>query len=332
MYNKQCEAPSKPQNKHNDLRYTLELTAYDLINRFKSLKVDELCALKLSLSYIYSTLNENMTNTFKKNAIRNDQVRDEVSKAVELPELEDSNIVSDILKKFARDKPGKNTALIIICKRRSKVLSTTKNMLVLEVLEVLDYVVCNLEAWSELDSENSNETDYILAVYPIMNILLRSKKTLTSRSVEITSLVTKDIREYIKKVFNIDSTTTTYGRKLDVMVVSNESKVPLCAIEWKKQNVDKTKLLLQQAKNTRVNKCHLSHILKMNLIESEKKQAVVTGMDWRGLNGYMFGVKKVNNIYSSVLIGTLMISTHLKLVEEFEDTLVLLLRWRVHLY
>ncbi|KAL7325506.1 hypothetical protein PS15p_207972 [Mucor circinelloides] len=114
-------APSKPQNKHNDLRYTLELTAYDLINRFKSLKVDELCALKLSISCIYSTLNENMANTFK-NAIRNDQVWDEVSKAVELPELEDSNIVSDILKEVCqplmRDKPDKNAALIIITSQK----------------------------------------------------------------------------------------------------------------------------------------------------------------------------------------------------------------------
>lgn len=99
---------------------------------------------------------------------------------------------------------------------------------------------------------------------------------------EITSSVTKDTREYIKNVFNVDSTTATYGRKLDVMVVGNESKVPLSVIEWKKQNVDKTKLLLQQAKNIRVNKCHLSHILKMNLTENEKKQAAVTGMDWRG--------------------------------------------------
>jgi hypothetical protein len=39
-----------------------------------------------------------------------------------------------------RDKPDKNAALIIICNRRSKVLSTTKNILALEVLEVLDYV------------------------------------------------------------------------------------------------------------------------------------------------------------------------------------------------
>lgn len=43
----------------------------------------------------------------------------------------------------------------------------------------------------------------------------------------------------------------------------------------------------------------------------------------------MFDVKKVNNIYSSVLIGTLMIPTHLKLVKEFENTLVLLLKWKV---
>ncbi|KAG1462111.1 hypothetical protein G6F56_005585 [Rhizopus delemar] len=68
----------------------------------------------------------------------------------------------------------------------------------------------------------------------------------------------------------------------------------------------------------------------MNLTESEKKQAVVTGMDWRGFKGYMFDVKKVNNIYSSVLIGTLMIPTHLKLVKEFENTLVLLLKWKSH--
>ncbi|KAI8882563.1 hypothetical protein K501DRAFT_273509 [Backusella circina FSU 941] len=194
--------------------------------------------------------------------------------------------------------------------------------------------------------------------YPNLEYLVAKKKGGISEKPhcgEITSAVTKDTREYIKKVvineiklvvqvdynkeylsyttkvFNVDSTTTTFGRKLDVMVVGNESKVLLCAIEWKKQNVDKTKLLLQQAKNIRVNKCHLSHILKMNFTESEKKQTIVTGMDWRGLNGYMFGVKKVDNIYSSVLIGTLMIPTHLKLVEEFEDTLVLLLRWRSHL-
>lgn len=94
--------------------------------------------------------------------------------------------------------------------------------------------------------------------------------------------MTKDTREYLKKVFNIDSTSNTYGRKIDVMVVSNETKLPLCAIEWKKQNVGKTKLLLQQAKNIRVNKCHLSHILKMNLNEEERKHTIVTGMDWRG--------------------------------------------------
>lgn len=115
------------------------------------------------------------------------------------------------------------------------------------------------------------------------------------------------------------------------MVVSNETKLPLCAIEWKKQNVDKTKLLLQQAKNIRGNKCHLSHILKMNLNEEERKHTIVTGMDWRGLNGYMFGVKKVKNVYSSVLIGALMIPTHLKLVMEFKNTLILLFRWRTHL-
>lgn len=42
-----------------------------------------------------------MANKFK-NAIRNDQVWDGASKAVELPELEDSNIVSDILKEVCQ--------------------------------------------------------------------------------------------------------------------------------------------------------------------------------------------------------------------------------------
>lgn len=93
----------------------------------------------------------------------------------------------------------------------------------------------------------------------------------------------KYAREYIKNVFNVDATTATYGRKIDIMISGNKSNVPLSAIECKKKkNTDKTKLLLQQAKNIRVDKCHLSHILKMNLTESEKKQTVVTGMNWRG--------------------------------------------------
>lgn len=56
-------------------------------------------------------------------------------------------------------------------------------------------------------------------------------KSQTGNRGETTSSVTKDTREYLKKVFNIDSTSTTYGRKIDVMVATNESKLPLCAIE-----------------------------------------------------------------------------------------------------
>lgn len=135
-----------------------------------------------------------------------------------------------------KDKPDKNAALIIICNKRSNILSTTKNVLALEVLEVLGYVISNLEAWSKYSKENSSEADFILAVYPIMNIILRSEGSLLksqTNSGETTSSVTKDTREYLKKVFNIDSTSNTYGRKIDVMVVSNETKLPLRAIEWK---------------------------------------------------------------------------------------------------
>lgn len=55
---------------------------------------------------------------------------------------------------------------------------------------------------------------------------------LKSQTGETTSSVTKDTREYLKKVFNIESTSITYGRKIDLMVVTNESKLPPCAIEW----------------------------------------------------------------------------------------------------
>lgn len=74
-----------------------------------------------------------------------------------------------------KDKPDKDAALIVICNKRSNILSTTKNVLALEVLEVLDYVISNLEAWSKYSKENSSEADFILAVYPIMNIILRSE-------------------------------------------------------------------------------------------------------------------------------------------------------------
>lgn len=64
-------------------------------------------------------------------------------------------------------------------------------------------------------------------------------------------------------------------------LIRTELIVPLTAIEWKKQDTDRTKLL-QQTKNIRVNKCYFSHILKMNFTDHEKSQVTVSGMDWRG--------------------------------------------------
>lgn len=98
----------------------------------------------------------------------------------------------------------------------------------------------------------------------------------------IRSAVTKSARQDIKDLFGIDTGSVTYGRKLDVMLTERETDVALCAIEWKKKEVEVSKLLLQQCKNLRVNKCHLAHILKMELVDGEKSTAFITGMDRMG--------------------------------------------------
>jgi hypothetical protein len=91
---------------------------------------------------------------------------------------------------------------------------------------------------------------------------------------EITPGITKETKEYIKNVFHIEPSTAAYDRKLDITVVGNYSKVPLSVTEWKEQKTYERHLLLQQTKNVRVNKCHLSHILKRELKDSEKEKVL----------------------------------------------------------
>lgn len=94
-------------------------------------------------------------------------------------------------------------------------------------------------------------------------------------------------REDIKRKYDADFSSSTYGKKLDMVLAYKDGEVDLSTIEWKKKkNVLARQLLFQEIKNVRMTKCNLSHILSLPLLEDDRADAYTIGMDRRGRSAF----------------------------------------------
>ncbi|KAI8139657.1 hypothetical protein BJV82DRAFT_581773 [Fennellomyces sp. T-0311] len=105
----------------------------------------------------------------------------------------------------------------------------------------------------------------------------------------------------------------------------------LCAIEWKKRYIPDRQILFQQAKNFRVNKCILRHILGLPLFEDDLIDSFIMAMDFKGFTGYMFRLDKKDDVFVANLISKLTIPLHLRLIPSFKSTLLHLISWTEHM-
>ncbi|KAI7854082.1 hypothetical protein BDC45DRAFT_585732 [Circinella umbellata] len=311
LLNKQYTIPERPRTIPEDKARSLELMAYDLIMNLDIKKINDSCIL--SLSYIINTLNDTMANRFKQ-VINDDSIWETLKEPGSLPSVDDE-MVSELFQSVCKFitppeedeedeyddddklfKSDKKAALIELSQRRITELRTTNNQAVLEVIEILDYVINNVDSWRNMDNGKTSEADFILAINPIFNILFRDNNNLETQA----------------DVYNVDTGKAVSGRKIDVMVISENTRISLCAIEWKKKNASAKRLLIQQTKNLRVNKCHLAKILKLQLSNAQKKKMMVVGMDWKGFDGYMFTIRKVDGVYVANLLDQLSLPRHLE--------------------
>ncbi|KAI9247705.1 hypothetical protein BDA99DRAFT_542844 [Phascolomyces articulosus] len=111
------------------------------------------------------------------------------------------------------------------------------------------FSINNVDSWSNLVNGKTGKIDFIIVANPIFNILFRDNKNLKMQTV----------RQFILDAYNVKAVS---ARKIDI---GKYEYSIMCAIEWKKKNTTPKKLLIQQTKNLRANKCHLTKILKLQL-------------------------------------------------------------------
>ncbi|KAI9006728.1 hypothetical protein CLU79DRAFT_779195 [Phycomyces nitens] len=175
---------------------------------------------------------------------------------------------------------------------------------------------------------HATESDFFNAVYPIISIVIRHTPDIKSRSGEGACQATKDSISLLKNKFGVQSTQRIYGRKIDLMFIDRKHNMELCSSEWKKRDVSVETLLCQQTKNLRVSKCIFKQIAKLNVSLPELQALSIDIMDWRGFDGYILQMQRVNGVYLVNLSSTIHIPTHVNHIKNFKDSLISLFRWK----
>lgn len=101
-------------------------------------------------------------------------------------------------------------------------------------------------------------------------------------SEEIYSKSTKDARITNMKIFNdTDDKKPVIDRKIDLILVSMSLEVS-CS-EWMKDNTSPALVEQRQIKNCHTNSSILHDLKKLPIIEKEKEDMFVLGMEWIGM-------------------------------------------------
>ncbi|KAL0084658.1 hypothetical protein F4703DRAFT_1916674 [Phycomyces blakesleeanus] len=151
------------------------------------------------------------------------------------------------------------------------------------------------------DTLKSNENDSELTCYrkvaPLLDILLKDLN-LNLLNGETTSKASKSIAKDHENIYgNNIPLNRGFGRRIDLLLM---------------------------------NKAILSRLLELPLSENDSKNVYTLGMDWVGPRGYMFAVKKINDIYIAKHTNNLSIPEYLHQLPSFIATLKSLYIWKNH--
>lgn len=126
-----------------------------------------------------------------------------------------------------------------------------------------------------------------------------------------------------------DTIDSGFGRRIDILMSNVRYNVTTeyCAIEFKKQAADRRLLSHQQSKNIRVN----GSILNDLSAKCKDNDIYLVYMDWWGVDGYIAGISRYNDINIVDQIATLHIPVDCIEIDDFRDTVRYLYRLREHI-
>lgn len=158
------------------------------------------------------------------------------------------------------------------------------------------------------------------------NTYLRKFADIVDTLFKKTNLVIKDgenVCEASKRMQIINEGDVTYGRRLDLIVASEQDcrDIELCSLEFKKGDASYTTLLYQQSKNIRINACILNEIHLLTLEENIS----IAYLDFSGRNAYISQIFKMNDQYVAHEVGKLIVIKSLLELEILLETMFSLL-------
>ncbi|KAI9486911.1 MAG: hypothetical protein EXX96DRAFT_551092 [Benjaminiella poitrasii] len=292
-------------------------------------KIMEVNALKLSLSRIVDTVNNNVTSVYRQ------YLSDQFWKSIVDVDIDLNEGMSASAKQLYRkiiingtvnDKIDKRELRIAIAEEKLSMLISNQTEC-LQILDILDIITKNcLTDRSNRSDDDASELTCYRKFAKILDEML-DNTMLDIRDGERVSKASKTAATNLEKNYSTNIPLNNgFGRRVDLILSSND--IELSTSEWKRKRCPVAKCLQQQAKNIRINKAILRYFLDLPISEDSKNNIMTVGMDWTGTVGYMFAVKPLDDVFIARKLYTLATPTYIDELPSFIDTLDHLYSWR----
>lgn len=270
----------------------------------------EVCAIELSLSSIFNKINPAIEETLYEQLSNQEGL---TSTPLELKGI--SEVTLGLMEEVIAIKDVDEMLSFIYEKKSQMAKQKKRASEEFIMLNILERVVENFNLWGS--SANNSELTFYRRFAELLDILFNGTDVKIADG-ETGSKSSKTAIEINKALFHTSDTSSTYPRKIDLLLKLNEyTTVELSSSEWKKSSVSEAVILKQQTKNLKTNACILSTL--RSLYGSQFKD--VLAMDWIGNVGYLYRIEKDDQVFIASQIDSLIIPENVETFGLFKNIL-----------
>ncbi|CAO3669998.1 unnamed protein product [Rhizopus stolonifer] len=283
--------------------------------------------LKLSLSNILNFANPQLRYVYRSIIPPEEMKNIDYSRQQKKMELafdnEMNSVIDNVIDKLKLDTiTTTNTDTLHTMIDELKHKESDKHSSNYQVLNAVEMVVKNLRFWS--NASPKSELTYLRKFEGLLEVIMDDTELMLSDGESVCISTRDSLRSMLE-----ESENTEYGRRIDLLVrcAHSETTVELCSIEFKREDANKSLVIHQQSKNSRVNSCILSSI---NSLTKDPTNQILA-FDFAGNNGYMIQIYRYKDVLISQKINGLHIPTHILELDHLRSTLKHLYLWKLYL-
>ncbi|KAL9543251.1 hypothetical protein MBANPS3_008202 [Mucor bainieri] len=226
----------------------MKLAAEDLLNDDS----DHMC-LKLLLSRIV-----NMSNPTYKKLIQKHISKDILDsfQQVKPPAFELDSMMMEFLNLIKSMGDDVDAIMQLVLEQKSKLYAQRKTSNMYACVCCVEHILDIMDLWD--DNSKNSETTYYRRIATLFDYIFMYTDVKLADG-ETGSEATKSAITFNKIMFGPYDSSSTYPRKIDLLVKCENPVIEICSNEFKRQSVSKAIIVSQQNKNMRINTAILHH-------------------------------------------------------------------------